>query len=368
MSGRAQKDARNLGTRREPLPLTDRHPAGGSPALTLNTEPLMSVVITSYTLDRWTELECALDSLRSQTYRNLEIIVVTEGPRELRDRVRSYADNHLMENLTVVVNDGLPGLSPARNLGIRHARGEIIGFIDDDATAGSDWAARIVGTFARNEQAIGLTGPAYPRWQDESCQWLPEEFYWIISCTAGAWSGPNEFREVRNALGVNMAFRREAFSVQSFSEKFVGGNQGHSDGAKGGLLGEDTEFCLKLRHETKRPIYYCPDVSVEHHVGASRLTAPFIWRRCFWEGYTKATLGHLLHEEYGGGGELASESRLLRRILFHLLPRIALLSLRNPRLAWQKFGLTVTVLGNVALGFAAARIPFFGRRIASRYS
>lgn len=355
-------------TWREPFPLTERHPADGSPASTLNGEPPMSVVITSYTVDRWKDLECALDSLRNQTYRNLEIIVVAEGTRELYDRVRSYADNHLKENLTVVVNDGSPGLSPARNLGIRDARGEIIGFIDDDAIASSDWAARIVDAFAKNEQAIGLTGPAHPRWQDESSQWLPEEFYWIISCTAPAWSGPDEFREVRNVLGVNMAFRREAFSVLSFSEQFVGGNQGRSDGAKGGLLADDTEFCLRLRHDTKRPIYYCPDALVYHRVSTSRLTARFIWRRCFWEGYTKATLGHLLQKQYGGGGELASESELLRRILFHLLPRIALLFFRNPRLAWRKFGLTVTVLGNVALGFAAASVPFIGRRIALMYS
>lgn len=328
----------------------------------------MSVIITSYALDRWADLECALDSLRNQTYRNLEIIVVTEGPRELSDRVRSYTDGHLMENVIVIVNDGSRGLSPARNLGIRHARGEIIGFIDDDAIAGSDWAARIVRAFARNERAIGLTGPAHPRWHDESSQWLPEEFYWIISCTAGAWSGPHEVREVRNALGVNMAFRREAFSVQSFSEEFVGGNQGQSDGAKGGLLGEDTEFCLKLRHETDRPIYYCPDALVHHHVSASRLTTRFIWRRCFWEGYTKATLRHILPKEYGAGGDLSTEGRLIRRILFHLLPRIALHSPRNPRLAWRRFGLTVTVLGNVALGYAAAKLPIIGQRIARAYS
>ncbi len=330
--------------------------------------PLLSVVITSYTLERLPDIQEVLDSLHAQTYGNLETIFVGERNPELCRKAEAYATEKRISNLRTVFNEGVQGLSPARTLGVKHSRGDIIAFIDDDATAFPDWAQRIIDTFEGNEQAIGVTGPAYPDWRDQSLRWLPEELYWIISCTSPGWAGPDTFRQVRSAWGVNSAFRREAFENRSFSEIFIGGNQGLPDGVKAGLLGDETEFSIRLSMETKRPIYYNPCVRVSHKVYPSRFTGRFIRRRSFWEGYTKAVLDTMFRTRVSARIDFSMEYALLRRIFLHLLPRLVFLSVIRPRSEWPRLRVTLTVLFNVMLGYSAAKTSLLGRAVTAKYS
>ena len=329
---------------------------------------LVTVVVTGYTLARLNDIRDLLDSLQRQTYRNLEIVFVGEGPAELREKVRAYAQERGLTKFDVVVNEGTPGLSPARNVGAQHARGDIIAFIDDDAVAFPDWVEGIVSSFLEHPHAIGVTGPAFPRWESGSMQWFPEEFFWILSCPTPGWTGLKEAAVIRNAWGMNMAFQREAFAVCRFSEAFVGGNQGALDGSKAGLLGDDTEFCLRLSRETDRGILYSPAVRVLHKVYEHRLTPRFIRRRAFWEGYTKATLVKLLREKGTTPMELAMEHALLRRILLRYFPRAIAELVMRPGVGWRRLRLGVGVLFHVALGYGAGRFPGLGRLLVSRYS
>ena len=89
------------------------------------------------------------------------------------------------------------------------ANGDIITFTDDDALPFPEWLEEIVKTFTGGDSIIGVTGLALPLWQEESMNWFPEEFYWMIGCTA--FSKLTEVEEVRNAWGANMSFTKEAF-------------------------------------------------------------------------------------------------------------------------------------------------------------
>jgi GT2 family glycosyltransferase len=167
---------------------------------------------------------------------------------------------------------------------------------------------------------------------------------------------------------MNMAFQREAFAACRFSEAFVGGNQGTFDGSKVGLLGDDTEFCVRLSRETGRCILYNPAVRVLHKVYEHRLTPRFIRRRAFWEGYTKATLVKLLCEEGTAPMKLAIEHALLRRILLRFFPRAIAEVVLHPAVGWRRLSLGIGVLFHVALGYGAGRFPGLGRFLISRYS
>jgi glycosyltransferase involved in cell wall biosynthesis len=314
------------------------------------------------------DIQGALDSLFAQTYGNVEIVFVGERTPELCSRTKAYAAAKGMNNLRAVFNEGLPGLSPARTLGVKHSRGQIVAFIDDDAAAFPDWVQQIVNTFATIGDAIGVTGPAFPNWQDQNLCWLPEELYWIISCTSPRWTGPDVFRRVRSAWGVNSAFRCEAFENRSFSEIFIGGNQGLHDGAKAGLLGDETEFSVRLSLETNRPIYYSPHIRVSHRVYPNRFTWRFIQRRAFWEGYTKAVLDTVFRRRMSARLDFSMELALLRRILLNLLPGLFFLSAVHPRVGWPKLRATLTVLFNVALGYSAAKFPPLSRAVTPKYS
>ncbi len=312
---------------------------------------LVSVVITTYTTARIDDVCELLESLKRQSYPRIEVVFVAEGPAEIRERVQACGAGLGLESLTIAVNTGTPGLSPARNVGIEHSSGEIIAFIDDDAVAPPRWVESIVRAFADHPEAIALTGPAYPLWRGAEARWFPVEFYWIISCPTPGWLGFGGTCRVRNAWGMNMAYRREAFASERFSEQYVGGNGPGAEGIKTGLIGDDTEFCLRLSIATHRPILYDPDVCVQHKVYAYRLTSRFITRRAFWEGYTKATLRR---RKANDGIELGLEAALLGRIATRFVPRVLLDLVRRPREASLQAKVATLALGCVALGYLAA--------------
>ncbi len=327
-------------------------------------DPVLSVVMTGYTLQRLPDVFEAIESLSRQTYPHLEIIFVAEGPEELGTRVGTFGRERRIANLRIVVNDGTPGLTFARNVGIEYARGELVAFFDDDAVAAPDWAEHLVETFAAHPEAIGLTGQALPLWRGEDAPWFPDELDWILGSTR--FTGWHELRAVRNAAGVNMAFRREAFEHCRFSTVLVGGNQGDPAGIKRGLVGDDTLFSLDLYARTKRPILFAPAVIVYNKVYPYRLKPEYLRRRAFWEGYTKASLTKFRSGDYSI--RLSTESNLLRRILLGLLPRTLWQLLDRPTVAWRRLSITVTVLFHLSLGYAAGRFPLLSRAIVQQYS
>lgn len=338
-----------------------------TPHLSHSLEPyasLVSVVVTSYAMERLKDLLELLDSLKAQTYRNLEIVFVGEGTRELCSRVQGYAEEQRLHNLRIVFNDGLPGLSPARNLGVQHSKGDIISFIDDDALAFPEWAEEIVKTFETYKQAIGIAGPSLPLWEDSSMKWFPEELFWLISCSTPKEASDQGVRQVRNVWGVNMAFRREAFALCRFSEDFIGGNQGSAEGLKLGLEGEDTEFCIQLSRETGRPILFNPRVRLFHKAPYKRLSSPFIRRQAFWQGYTRA----VLRQRFGRSFSLSKENAVVGRILFRLLPSALGQLIFRPSVGWRRLSVALTVLFHAFLGYCAGRFPRLGHHLARPYS
>ena len=91
-------------------------------------EKLVSVIIPAYNIEDY--IGRCLDSIISQTYKNLEIIVVDDGSR---DRTGEILDNYAKKDRRIkVIHKENGGVSSARNKGIEVAEGDYIGFIDGD--------------------------------------------------------------------------------------------------------------------------------------------------------------------------------------------------------------------------------------------
>lgn len=310
-------------------------------------QPLLSTVITSYTIDRLNDIFELLDSIKAQTYNHTETILVVERSVELFDRIKQYAEEKAIPNVKVVFNHGEPGLSAARNLGVKEARGDIIAFIDDDALPSPNWAEETVKTY-EDKSVIGVTGPILPLWKDEPMDWFPDELDWILSCAA--WSNITDKREVRNVFGTNMSFRREAFDSSGLFLTHLGAKGGGGTG-KHELVGDETEFSIRVRRRTGKRILYNPNIKAWHKVYKYRTTSPFIARRAYWEGYTKAMFNKTYRNNGSNEKLLGVEYRLLRRILGKLLPSILKGFLKNPTIAWHKLSVTIIALSFVALGY-----------------
>lgn len=321
-------------------------------------QPLLSIIITSYTMDRLEDILGLLDSVKAQTCSNLETIFVAERSVELLNKVRSYASEKDALNLKVIFNDGETGLSAARNLGIREAKGNIIAFVDDDVVLFPDWAEEMAKAY-EDDSIIGVTGPALPLWENESMSWFPEEFYWIISCTA--WCDWSEMREVRNAWGMNMSFRREAFQKAGL----FAANFGLCNSKRVGWVdppSEDVDLSLRVKEKTGKHIIYNPDAKVRHRVYNHRVRQKFVMQRAYSVGYQRRMLKKLYPESDKGSDLLSQEHQLLRRILTRLFPNILKTFFTNPVTAWRKLWVTVTALTFVTLGYYSHLVPTLSNR------
>ena len=113
------------------------------------TEPLVSVIICTY--NRQKCLYRCLKSIKAQNFQNYEIIVVN-GPST--DDTESVLKN--FEDIYVIQQNCLLGISAARNSGISAARGDIIAFIDDDAIADQNWLKSLVDGY--HDASVGGVG------------------------------------------------------------------------------------------------------------------------------------------------------------------------------------------------------------------
>jgi GT2 family glycosyltransferase len=296
-------------------------------------------------MERFGNLITLIGSLQKQTFTDCEIIIVLEKSRELLGRIDDYVKQNEYDNVRVLFNSGMRGASAARNVGIRNALGEIIAFIDDDAVATPGWLSGIVNIFKSRTDTIGVTGPILPLWENESLMWLPEEFYWIVSCSPASPAQPSE---VRNAWGNNMAFRKEAFEKGGLFLGEVGARGGGARG-KHELVGEDTEFCLRARRTSGKSIICSPDIMVYHRADAYRFNGRFIASRAYWEGYTKILMKKALGSQHGD--TLAVEYKLLNRILFRLIPSTLLGLISSPAESRQRLRLITIALSGTAFGY-----------------
>lgn len=258
----------------------------------------VSVVICAYTDQRWPQLVAAVDSVLTQREPPGQLIVVIDHNEGVEARARSE-----MPATIVVANRGPRGLSGARNTGIEVATGDVVAFLDDDAVAEHDWLDRLTAAFDSPEVA-GAGGLAVPNWSTRRPRWFPEEFYWVLGCSYRGM--PTSRERVRNAIGCNMAFRRDVFAVIGGFRSDLGMVGRRPVGA------EETELCIRLadRLPTKR-VVYVPDAAVRHFVPPDRVTWRYFLMRCYREGIGKARLRRIA----GARGALATEWKYVGRTL-----------------------------------------------------
>jgi len=308
----------------------------------------VSVIICTYTIERFKDLYEAIQSVMNQTYKPGEIIIAVDHNRELFKRLKS----ELPSSIKVVLNTNTPGLSETRNVGIRAAEGEIVAFIDDDAIAEPNWLENLVKPFSQQpivgapsphspapspqSPVVAVGGRAVPLWLSGSrSSWFPEELDWLIGCTykglpiktsrvlsSTPSSTPNlerrtsnlELKTIRNVPGCNMAFRKEVFGKVGYFRSEIGGLRETPRG------GEEAELCLRIKHKMPEAfIFYESKALIHHKVPSWRLNLRYIARRSFNEGFYKAKVQKLLGRKTPNQ-TLSAENSYLRYLLFTSIP------------------------------------------------
>ena len=263
-------------------------------------EVTISVVICAYTDARRELLDNSIEAVLAQLRPGDQLVVAIDYNDELFHRVSAQFGSQV----TVVSNANAQGICGARNAGIEASTGVVVAFVDDDAQIQPGWLERMRSDYA-DPTVAGVGGNAQPVWPSDRPAWFPTEFDWVVGCSHHGL--PEEPTQVRNLLGCNMSFRRDALdSVGGFNSAIgqVGSNL---------LRCDETELCIRLNQNAPSArLVLDPRIKVRHWVSDDRTTWKYFLRRCFWEGYSKQRLSTMV----GRSDALSTE----RKFVYSVLP------------------------------------------------
>ncbi len=308
----------------------------------------ISVIICTYSEGRWSELQAAVESLQGQSVPAGEIIVVVDHNEGLLGRVCTE-----LGGVVALANSEARGLSGARNSGIAVARGELLAFLDDDATAEAHWLARLQGCFA-DPRVLGVGGTVEAQWLSRRPGWFPREFLWVVGCSYQ--EEPKGLVRVRNPFGGCSCFRREMFEG-------VGGFR--SEIGRVGTLPvgcEETELCIRASQRWPEKMFvYEPGARIHHRVPQVRTSWGYYRSRCYAEGRSKAVVASFV----GARDALASE----RRYIVETLARGVWRGVRDGLLGrdvwgWARAGAIVVGLAMTVAGYVRGSMA---QRVTARH-
>ncbi|QSG14967.1 glucosyl-dolichyl phosphate glucuronosyltransferase [Halapricum desulfuricans] len=309
----------------------------------------VSVVLCTHTLDRYHDLLDAAESVREQTYDDVELVLVSDGSEAVtRQFERDFADS---EDVVITELDENSGLLEARNHGAEVANGDVVAFIDDDAIADPEWVDQLVESYEQQD-AVAVGGKMVPEWVAGKPDFLPEEFYWLVGVTHrgfGPGGEPNTAGEVRNTNGSNLSFLREVFIELNGFDTAIGGRKGDAN-----LQGGETELCARLQQECGKGVWYNPNAVVSHKVFEYRMNICWLLDRAFWQGYSKRAMETFVEDSTG------EESAFLRQLLMTYLPQRLWILLTGPsREKAAQLVMVIVLTGIVGIGYIYGMIKYY---------
>lgn len=113
-------------------------------------QPLVSVIIPTYNSAKF--LELCLESIRRQTWKKVEIVVVDDGST---DGTLEIAEKYEC----IIVSNPKKGRTEAKNEGIRHSAGEYFFFIDSDMELSYNTIKKCVQLASQGSSVGGVVVP-----------------------------------------------------------------------------------------------------------------------------------------------------------------------------------------------------------------
>jgi len=147
----------------------------------------------------------------------------------------------------------------ARNVGLTHARGDVIAYVDDDTTLCKDWSIKILEPY--NDELVGGVGGKVVNILEDS---TVEDGFSIPT---------TEPVEVNRIRGCNMSFRRKVLiKIDGFDEYFMGN-----------CFREERDLCFRVRKLGYKLIYH-PKALVYHNFRSRVLDR----KQIYWITYNNA--------------------------------------------------------------------------------
>lgn len=204
-------------------------------------KPMVTIVVPVY--NRAEDIRSCLDSLFALEYPSdrYEIVVVDDNSSDSTvDVINNYG-------VRLLANQVNMGQSAARNLGVSHARGDIIAFTDSDCIVSPRWLCELVPYFEDGKNALvgGYVGSYYRKTRLDRYEESNSPLNMGKKLLFGFGAESDFYVPTCNMLLRKMAYS----SVGGFDEAM--------------RVGEDVDLCWRLKERGFR-LVYVPSGTVEH--------------------------------------------------------------------------------------------------------
>ena len=208
---------------------------------------LFSLILA--TVDRTEEVGRFLASLDAQSYRDFELIVVDQNPNGmLRPLLEPYLDKFPILHLS---QPNKRGVSRARNIGLKHVKGDVVTFPDDDCWYPSSLLGLVDSFLKDNSEIDSLSGS------------MGSEPIKVRQKTHQSGSGRGHFLRTRLTVAQvpgpwSLFLRRNVAEAVGNYDETLGPGAGTPWGA-----GEDTDYYLRV-FKAGYNLFSNPDIVVCH--------------------------------------------------------------------------------------------------------
>lgn len=220
-------------------------------------------------------LNFTLESLQQKTEFDYEVIVV-ENPAHT-DYVQDLCERY--KAIHIVVNE--IGANHARNEGVKVAKGEILGFLDDDVICSEDWVNRtiLLHKLYPNSNLVG--GPVELSFSSGKPPWLEGDFLKTLAEVKWPSRGIDLVSSSEHYIvSANMSMRRTCYNlIEGFDDRI---------GHKAELNFGNDELEFNRVAIATGGFLYDRDLSVKHIVRKERTSLDWFQKRYYNQGVSDA--------------------------------------------------------------------------------
>ncbi len=269
---------------------------------------MISVILCTYNRDKY--IYNVLKSVAENDYPHdqYEIVLVnnnsTDGTEnECRRFQADYPDIRFRYFL-----ETNQGLSYARNCGIRNAQGDLLVYVDDDATVNPEYLRTYSDFFTHHPEAVAAGGPILPVYETEEPEWMTHYTRQLITGKLFLGNNQREFPHGAFPGGGNACYRKSVFdTVGLFNVEL--GRKGNS------LIGAEEKDLFDKMTTHGMHFFYLPNAILYHIIPPHKLTQDYFDRLTYSIGVSeryrtqqisrKKYLNRLCKEAVKWGGTIA---------------------------------------------------------------
>ena len=179
----------------------------------LDDSPLISVIVPIWNTEQY--LDTCVKSISGQSYKNLEILLVDDGSKDKSPEIcDQWAEKD--DRIRVFHRDN-KGVSRARNIGLDHATGEYISFVDSDDYLDPDYYETMYTLLRDNQADMSMC-----KWRvlDDTENWVPQ---YMITHTilAGVYTAERFLSQIRPPYIWNYLIKADLCKKLRFNENLV---------------------------------------------------------------------------------------------------------------------------------------------------